>query len=153
MTGGVARKIYSQEKCVDDMDNGQGGFQLTFLGTQKTAHFTWKKVISNPLRIMFFGPPLSVSRSFDSIFCDPKSLHTIHHLYSCYHKHFFGDVNTCLSLQNSYLARRIDFLEKKYTKEITKKTSCNGRIFQDSKLNNILKKVDGEFDDTFESVS
>ena len=113
VTGGVASKMYSQEKFVDNMENGQGGFQLGFFGTQKTAHLTWKKVISNPLSIMFFGPPLSVSRSFDSIFSDLKSLHTIHHLYSCYHKHFFGDVNACLSLQNSYLARILDLLEKK----------------------------------------
>ena len=43
VTGGVARKMYSQEKFASDLDNGQGGFQVAFLGTQKTAHFTWKR--------------------------------------------------------------------------------------------------------------
>ena len=43
-------------------------------------------------------------------------------------------------------------LEKKYNKEIAKKTLCNGRIFQDSKVKTFLKKVDGEFEDAFESM-
>ena len=102
---------------------------------------------------MFFGPPLSTSRSFDSIFRDATSLDTLYHLHTSYYDHCFGDVNACLSLQNAYLARRLDIAEKRLTKLQKPSVALDGSLFRQEKTKQYLKKVDLSFEKGFESLT
>ena len=100
--------------------------------------------MAHPLSIMFFGPPLSSSRSFDSIFQDVKIPDSLHHKFMYYYDHFFGDANVCMSLLNAYLTRRLQLLEAKYTKDVAKILSPNGGIFKTKAARDFLKKVNLE---------
>ena len=46
----------------NDFDKNKGGFTIKFEGTELTDHFTWRRLISDPLSFMFFGPPLTKYR-------------------------------------------------------------------------------------------
>ena len=102
---------------------------------------------------MFFGPPLSFSRSFDSIFQDVKSPDSLHHKFMCYYEHFFGDANACMSIINAYLVYRLFLLEGKYTKDVAKVRSPNGGIFKTNVARDFLKKVKSESEKGFRSVA
>ena len=62
VTGGPASRMYTQKKFEDDVAGGHRGFQIRYKDTHLVSHFTWKNIMSHPLSIMFFGPPLSSSR-------------------------------------------------------------------------------------------
>ena len=109
--------------------------------------------MANPMSLMLFGPPLSTSRSFDSIFCYPTSLDTLHHLYTSYQQHCYGDVNACLSLQNAYLSHRLDLIEKKLDRVKGTTKNCDDGLFRSAKAENFFKKVDKEFEDGFHRVA
>ena len=153
VTGGPASRMYTQKKFEDDVAGGHRGFQIRYKDTDLVSHFTWKNLMAHPLSIMFFGPPLSSSRSFDSIFQDVKSQNSLHHKFMCYYDHFFGDANACMSLLNAYLARRLHLLEAKYTKDVAKVRSPNGGIFKTKAARDFLKKVNLEFEKGFRSVA
>ena len=87
---------------------------------------------------MFFGRPLTVSRTYDSIFRNSKNADTLHHLYVSYHQHFFGDTNACLVLQ--------DLFEKKYTKDVTQIKRIDDGLLQKKEVKPFLKKVGGVFE-------
>ena len=116
VTGGVASRTHNQSSFEKDFSTGKKGFQVAFADTSVVGHFTWKFVIERPKEFMFFGPPLSTSRSYDDIFKNTRSLSSLHHQFVCYHDHVLGDVNACLSLQNAYVSRRCAILEQQQTK-------------------------------------
>ena len=153
VVSGVASKMYSLKRFMDDFQFGRAGFKMNFDGTSVSAHITWKRLMSAPRSIMFFGPPLSTSRSFDSIFRDATSLDTLYHLHTSYYDHCFGDVNACLSLQNAYLARRLDIAEKRLTKLQKPSVALDGSLFRREKTKQYLKKVDLAFQKGFESLT
>ena len=153
VTGGVASKIYSMEKFVQDVQHRRSGFQMKFKGTSMATHFTWKRVLVNPMALIFLGPPLSSSRNFDSIFRNPRNFDTLHHLYMCYHQHFFGDANACLALLNAYLSWRMDLIEEKYAKDILKVKTCNGTLFQKEHVKTFIKETDTLFETGVESLA
>ena len=68
VVSGVASKMYTAEQFEKDFHRRQGCFQVGFHNSDKTISFTWKQLMANPMSLMLFGPPLSTSRSFDSIF-------------------------------------------------------------------------------------
>ena len=78
VTGGRTSQMYTQKMFEDDVSGGHRGFQMKYKGID----------LANPLSIMFFGPPLSSSGSFDSIFKDVKSTNTLHHKCMCYYSPF-----------------------------------------------------------------
>ena len=96
-----------------DFKSGRCGFSVSFSGTKESTSFTWKEVMSQPKDFMFFGAPLNVTRSFDEALKNLTSLHTLHHRFVSFYDHFEGDVEACLALINSYLARRTDILANK----------------------------------------
>ena len=136
--------MYSLARFKADFDNGNKGFQITFAETTDVAHFTWKHVIERPKEFMFFGPPLSTTRSFDSIFRGIKTLDTAHHLFVCYHDHVLGDANACLALQNAYVSRRCAILEKqlKDAQSSAALAHVSGAAFRESRTKDFLSKVD-----------
>ena len=78
VTGGLASKMYDHKEFQDDFNYDRHDFQTSFHGTSSVAHFMWKNLMARPLLFLFFGSPLSSSRSFDSIFKDAKSSSTLH---------------------------------------------------------------------------
>ena len=98
---------------------------------------------------MFFGPPLTTSRSFDTIFHNAKSLMTLYHLYICYYSHFEGGVNACLSLFNAYLSRKTSILAMKAKQ---KEKRYDGNVFSTKKAVDYLKRFDDACRDSFVSV-
>ena len=77
----------------------------------------------------------------------------LHHLYISYQQHYYGDVNTCLYLQNAYLFRQLDLLEEKLDNVEGKAKHCDNGLFRSAKAGNFFKKVDKEFKDGFRSVA
>ena len=109
----VVGGAYSNERFMNDFKHGRCGFSVSFVGTDETTSFTWKEVIALPTEFMFFGAPLNVTRSFDEAMKSIKSLDTLHHRFVAFFDHFEGDVESCLALINSYLARRGEILTSK----------------------------------------
>ena len=153
VTGGLASKMYNQKQFQDDFNYGRRGFQISFHGTSLVTHFTWKNLMARPLSLLFFGPPLSSSRSFDSIFKDAKSSSTLHRKFMCYYSHFFGDANACLSLHNAYLSRRLHLLELKHNKDVVKVRVPDGSIFRKVKTKMFMKKIDDVFQQGFVDIA
>ena len=89
VTRGVAGRLYSQSRFEDDVRFGRKGFQISHHGTSLVSHITWKKLMANLTSLLFFGAPLSLSRSFGSIFKDAKNPSTLHQKFMCYYEHFF----------------------------------------------------------------
>ena len=87
---------YSVDQFEKEFKTGKAGFQIHFVGTDKKAAFTWKEIISSPLTFMFFGPPLTKSRSFDLIFHRVRSMDTLHSRFLAYYNETVGDLNACL---------------------------------------------------------
>ena len=102
----------------------------------------------------FFGPPLSWNRSFDSIFQNAKTLHTIHHRFVCYYDHLLGDVTASLALQNAYLSKRVSLLEKQLSDSAKKATpkTCDGGIFNAKRTQDFLANVNNTFKDAVTSA-
>ena len=115
---------------------------MKFNKTKETHHFNWRQIISNPSRIMFFGPPRETSRAFDDIFKNAKLLDTMHLLFLTYYDEFEGDVSACLSLLNSYLSRRVVLLEKQLSQEQKSKKTFDGNIFLSDSVNDFLQRFD-----------
>ena len=65
---------YDLERFQADVKGGHSGFQVAFESTDKVKRFTWKEILQNPLRYMFFGPPLNMSRAYDIVFKNTKKL-------------------------------------------------------------------------------
>ena len=78
-----------------------------------TAHFTWRRLISDPLSFMFFGPPLTKYCQFYKIFQPVKNLDSLHSRYLAYNYEFVGDLNASLFLLNAYIHRRCVIVESK----------------------------------------
>ena len=131
----------------DDFNNSRGGFTISFEGTNLTAHFTWKRLISDPLSFMFFGPPLTKSQRFDHIFEDVKNLDTLHSWYLAYNSEFVGDLNASLFLLNAYIHRRLSVVESKLNKN-NSQTKCKGLwkispdLFESKSVLEFLNKFD-----------
>ena len=103
---------YSEDKFKNEFKFGKAGFQVQFVETDKKAAFTWKEIISSPLTFMFFGPPLTKSRSFDHIFHEVKSMNTLHARLLAYYNETVGDLNACLFLKSAYLHGEIKIMAK-----------------------------------------
>jgi len=61
---------------------------------------------------MFFGPLLNMSRSYDIVYKNMKTLTSLYHRFVLYYDHFEGGIEACLRLYNLYLAKRMWILEK-----------------------------------------
>ena len=100
---GIATKQYSVERFESDYKYRRGNFGISFDGTSEKHTFLWNTIMDFPSTYLFFGPPLTQCRAFDSIFKNAKSLSTVHHLFLSYYAEFEGDVEACLALYNAYL--------------------------------------------------
>ena len=100
---GVDDGLYTQKRFVSDYKNGQGGFQLSFPGTQMFHALTWKELQANPLSLRFFAAPMSHPRAFDEIFRNCTNKNKLHHRYLKIYDEFEGDKTACIALENSYL--------------------------------------------------
>ena len=130
--------VYKKSQFENDFKKGKAGFQVQFDGTDEKAHFTWLRIISSPLTFMFFGPPLTKSRSFDSIFLSLKSLNTVHARFLAYYNEFVGDLIACLFLKNAYLHRRLAIMESNANKKAKESRTISGSIFRSK---NVLQFV------------
>jgi len=121
--------MYTKKAFEKDFDNGNGGFQVGFPGAGVVHDFNWKQLANNPSAIMFFGPPLNMSRSYDLIFKNIETLNSLHQRFVLYYNHFEGDVEACLCLYNSYLAKRMAILESDAKKKEASHKQYDGSIF------------------------
>ena len=131
---GVLNRTYSETKFKDDYKNRNGGFRIKFDGVAKSRHFNWKDVIEHPSSFMFFGTPLSQTRSFDSIFHSMNSLSTIYHRFMSYYPEFEGDVTSCVALYNAYLHRKAIILSKEIKKKGKDVKNYDGNLFHTDKV-------------------
>ena len=90
-------------------------------------HFTWKNVVSRAASIMFFGSPLSMTQSFDSIFKGVNAT-TARERFLQYYEQFENNTNACLCVYNSYLARRLAISEENTRKAKKKHPKKNRSI-------------------------
>ena len=93
---GIAAKQYTHERFEYDYKHRHGNFGISFDGTNEQHKFLWNTIMDFPSTFMFFGPPLTQCRAFDTIFKNPKSISTLHHLFISYYAEFEGDVQACL---------------------------------------------------------
>ena len=138
----VVGGAYSEERFMSDFKHGMCGFSVSFVGTDETTSFTWKEVIAQPTDFMFYGAPLNVTRSFDEAMKNLSSLDTLHHRFVAFYDHFEGDVEACLALINSYLARRCDILTSKAAAWARKADSFDGKMFRRPSVVKFLKEFD-----------
>ena len=136
--------MYNLQSFQCNFRGGKKGFQVAFADTTEVAHFTWKFIIERPTEFMFFGPPLSSTRSYDDIFKNTQNLDSLFHLFVCYHDCVLGDVNAYLALQNAYVSRRNVVLEKQLSEERKSAalTQVSGGMFRNSRTKEFLAKVD-----------
>ena len=76
--GSNATERYTNAWFKSDFDSRMGEFQVQFTATNIIHNFNWREVVESPTIFVFFGPPLSASRSYDKIF---KSVENIYSLY------------------------------------------------------------------------
>ena len=110
---GIASKQYSHEQFEYDYKHRHGNFGISFDGMMEHHKFLWNTIMDISETFMFFGPPLTQCRAFDSIFKNPRNLSTLHHLFLSYYAEFEGDVQACLTLYNAHPiveTERITFL-------------------------------------------
>ena len=95
---------YSREEFERDVGVSRNGdFGVSFDGTNEKKLLNWYEMINSPTFLMFFGAPLTQSRSFDSLWSTVKSHKTLYSRFSCMYDEFEGDVEACQALYNSYL--------------------------------------------------
>ena len=138
----VVGGAYLEERFMTDFKSGRCGFSVSFSGTKESTSFTWKEVMSQPKDFMFFGAPLNVTRSFDEALKNLTSLHTLHHRFVSFYDHFEGDVEACLALINSYLARRTDILANKAAASARKAEAFDSKLFRRPKVVAYLNEFD-----------
>ena len=119
--------MYQEDFHQDDFKNGKRGFMVQFEGTTLKQHFTWKNVVSRAASIMFFGSPLSMTQSFDSIFKGVNAT-TARERFLQYYEQFENNTNACLCVYNSYLARRLAISEENTRKAKKKHPKKNRSI-------------------------
>ena len=144
--------IYNVSQFKDDVLSGHKGFDVVFDGTGGKHNFTWKQVLLNPTEFMFFGPPLTMSRSYDRIFKDINNFTTLHHRFVNYYRHFIGDVTACLSLYNSYLTRRMAIMEKLSKRESISRYNIRGDLFTTKECTDFCQRFDKMCAERIESV-
>ena len=88
---------------------------------------------------MFFRPPLSLTRSYDSVFEGCSNLSTLHHRFIHCYNEFNKDVNTCLALYNSYVHRRLAVLGERRNTEKKNAHVFDGNSFR---LDNVISFLD-----------
>ena len=154
VTQGVAAGLYTESVFKTDVERGNGGFGIEFCDTPEKANLTWKAIIANPKVFMFFGPPLSCSRSFDDMFANCETFENLHHKFVCFHEHFLGDVNASLALQNAYLSKRCNILEKQLKAKEKKAAACSldADVFRAPATVDFVKRFDKMFENAFEQV-
>ena len=133
---------YSQSSFENDFHSRKGEFSVAFEGTSYTRRFNWREVVENSSSINFFGAPLSMTRSFDSIFANACSDNTLFHLFISFYKAFEGDVQSCQSLYNSYTSRRMDELEIRIAREQAKAMIVDKNLFNYPKVVDFLERFD-----------
>ena len=143
-TGGTAGGLYTEKRFINDWKTRKGDFQVSFPGTEKVHTFNWREIVEGPSTFMFFGAPLTMTRSFDSIFQRCTEEATLHHRFINHYDEFEGDVISCLSLYNSYLHRRLSVAcadEKKAVAKVTKKI-YDGGLFRTPRVVEFLNEFD-----------
>ena len=143
---------YSQSAFEKDFYSRKGNFSVVFDETTRTRRFNWREVVEKSSSIKFFGPPLSMTRSFDGIFAGASSDNTLFHRFISFYKEFEGDVQSCLSLYNSYTSRRMNQLEIRMKREQNKATTVDKDLFRSPKVVEFLDRFDSEFSKGGEAV-
>ena len=104
---------YSRERFERDVGESRNGdFGVSFDGTTEKMLFNWYGIINSPSSLMFFGAPLTQSRSFDSLWKNVQSPDTLYARFACMFDEFEGNVEACQALYNSYLFRCLAISEK-----------------------------------------
>jgi hypothetical protein len=134
---------YSRERFERDVGESRNGdFGVSFDGTNEKMLFNWYGIINSPSSLMFFGAPLTQSRSFDSLWKNVKSHDTLYLRFACMFDEFEGDVEACQALYNSYLFRRLAIAEKKLQDTEKKKKHYDGALFRSKGVVTFLSKID-----------
>ena len=131
---------YDLDRFKVDLKGGHSGFQVAFEGKGKVKCFTWKEILDNPSRYMFFRHPLNMSWAYDIVFKNIKKLDKLQDRLICYYNYFQGDTNAYLSLYNSYLACCMQVLETQLKVECAKPTYDTG-IFTTKKVIDYLNTI------------
>jgi len=149
---GIATKQYSVERFESDYKYRRGNFGISFDGTSEKHTFLWNTIMDFPSTYLFFGPPLTQCRAFDSIFKNAKSLSTVHHLFLSYYAEFEGDVEACLALYNAYLHRRAYIFARKVGMLEKSAKNYDKNLFKSKAVVNFLAAIDDCCRESLESV-
>ena len=134
---------YSREQFERDVGESRNGdFGVSFDGTNEKKLFNWYQIINSPTSLMFFGAPLTQSRSFDSLWPTVKSNDTLYARFACMYDEFEGDVEACQALYNSYLCRRVAIAETKLRQAEKSQKHYDGDLFRSKAVLTFLSKIE-----------
>ena len=93
------------------------------------------ELISFISRQSTYSPPPPVYKNIET-------MTSLHHRFVLYYDHFEGDVEACLCLYNSYLAKRMWILEREDKKKAKKEKHHNGGVFTLENAVNFCQRFD-----------
>lgn len=143
---------YSAANLEEDFQNKNGGFIVTWEGTDFKKHFIWRQTVKVADKLKFFGAPLSMTRSFDSIFCNVNDESTPYHRFYCSYKEFEGDCESCTALANSYFARYVAMLKERAKTNAAKPMSFNKDYLRSPSVVKFMYNVDETFYEHMEAM-
>lgn len=149
-TSGAQAGMYTQKQFENDLKRGNGGFRVKFMGGGSSLQLEADR--AQPFNLMFFGNPLSMSRSYDLVFKSVSTLLSFHHRFILYYDHMEGDIAACLCLYNSYLAKQMALLESNTKKKEVKEKTYDGSIFTSPRCVTFCTKFDDHCTEAIKSV-
>lgn len=133
----------TEKRFMSDFFGGKS-FIVQFNRTVYQQYFAWKNVVKHSSTVMFFGPPLDVSRLFDSIFHSVGLAMAMAKILQ-YHRKSEGGANTHLCLYNVFLFRQVAIMvlkcrDSKRETAVIKKADLLG-VFWCTKESYLLSRI------------
>ena len=88
-----------------------------------------------------------MTRSFDKTFKDVSDLNKLYHRFISFYNEFEGDANSCLSIYNSYMSRKLTVFQNKLSK--SEKKATKSKVDKDLFTTQPVKDLLQDIDDTF----
>jgi hypothetical protein len=91
-----------ERRFFDVYRNMDGCFAVQFEGTEFSMPFSWRYLIENPKKVMFFGPAFHGVRAFKNLFRYKTNMQYVHHIFRNMADECFGDARASALLYATY---------------------------------------------------